>query len=255
MKNFKKKRPETSIILPNYNSSKYMEKTIKSILNQSYENWKLIIVDDHSDDKTKNILKTFHKNKRIKVFYLKKNKGAGYCRNLAISKSNTDFLAFIDSDDIWEKNKLKSQINFMKKNNYSFTYTYYKTFSNIRNNVNLIRAPNKFTFKKFITNTSIGTSTMIIRSSIAKNLKFINTKICEDYFYKCQLLKKIKVAHCYPFFLTKYQIRKDSLQSKKIRNLLWMWNINKNYNKFNFFKNLYSIFFISLNSLKKYGFK
>ena len=108
MKSFKKK-PETSIILPNYNSSEYIEKTIKSILNQSYENWKLIIVDDHSDDKTKNILKTFHKNKRIKVFYLKKNKGAGYCRNLAISKSNTDFLAFIDSDDIWEKNKLKSQ--------------------------------------------------------------------------------------------------------------------------------------------------
>ena len=255
MKSFKKKKSEISIILPNYNSSEYIEKTIKSILNQSYDNWKLIIVDDHSDDKTKNILKTFHKNKKIKFFYLKKNKGAAYCRNLAISKSNADFLAFIDSDDIWEKNKLKSQINFMKKNNYSFTYTYYKTFSNIRNNVNLIRTPNKFTFEKFITNTSIGTSTMIVKSSIAKNLKFINTKICEDYFYKCQLLKKIKVAHCYPFFLTKYQIRKDSLQSKKIRNLLWMWNINKNYNKFNFFKNLYSIFFISLNSLKKYGFK
>ncbi|MEK9544947.1 MAG: hypothetical protein VWZ84_02650, partial [Pelagibacteraceae bacterium] len=120
---------------------------------------------------------------------------------------------------------------------------------------NLIRTPNKFTFKKFITNTSIGTSTMIVKSSIAKNLKFINTKICEDYFYKCQLLKKIKVAHCYPFFLTKYQIRKDSLQSKKIRNLLWMWNINKNYNKFNFFENLISLFLISLNSIKKYGFK
>jgi teichuronic acid biosynthesis glycosyltransferase TuaG len=246
---------ETSIILPNFNSSATILSTIKSITNQTYKNWKLIIVDDYSDDKTKNILKKIKKNSKVKIFYLKKRRGPGYCRNFAIKKSKSSFIAFIDSDDLWEKNKLKSQINFMKKNNYSFTYTYYKTFSNIRNNVNLIRPPKKFTFKKFITNTSIGTSTMIIKSSIAKSFKFINTKICEDYFYKCQLLKKIKVAYCYPFFLTKYQIRENSLQSKKVRNLLWMWKINKKYNKFNFFKNLYSIFFISLNSLKKYGFK
>ena len=246
---------DISIILPNYNSEKTIEKTINSIKKQTYKNWKLIIVDDNSNQLTQKILNKFKKHKKIKIYKLKKNMGAGYCRNYAIKKSNSNYLAFIDSDDLWEKNKLKSQINFMKKNNYSFTYTYYRTFSNISNNINLVCPPNKFTFKSFITNTSIGTSTMIIKSSIAKNLKFINTKICEDYFYKCQLLKKIKVGHCYPFFLTKYQIRKDSLQSKKIRNLLWMWNINKNYNKFNFFKNLYSIFFISLNSLKKYGFK
>jgi len=246
---------DISIILPNYNSEKTIEKTINSIKKQTYKNWKLIIVDDNSNQLTQKILNKFKKHKKIKIYKLKKNMRAGYCRNYAIKKSNSNYLAFIDSDDLWKKNKLKFQINFMKKNNYSFTYTYYKTFSNIKNNVNLIRTPNKFTFEKFITNTSIGTSTMIIKSSVAKNLKFINTKICEDYFYKCQLLKKIKVAHCYPFFLTKYQIRKDSMQSKKIRNLLWMWKINKNYNKFNFFKNLYSIFFISLNSIKKYGFK
>jgi len=107
----------------------------------------------------------------------------------------------------------------------------------------------------FVKNTSIATSTMIVRRLIAGKIKFLNTKICEDYYYKCQLLKKIGNAYCYPACLTEYQIRKDSLQSNRIRNLYWIWKINKSFNRFNFLKNLISIFFISLNSLKKYGFR
>ena len=77
---------------------------------------------------TKNILKKISKNKNIKVFFLNKNRGAGFCRNFAIKKSNSPYIAFIDSDDIWKKDKLKKQISFMKKNNFSFSYTDYKTF-------------------------------------------------------------------------------------------------------------------------------
>ena len=195
---------KVAIILPNYNSEKSLKKTLKSIYNQTYKNWKLYIVDDHSNYETVKILKKI-KNKKVKIFFLKKNKGAGFCRNLAIKNSKSHFLAFIDSDDVWEKNKLKSQINFMLKNNYNFTYTNYKTFSPESKKVNFISPPYKFTFEDFIKNTSIGTSTMLIKSTIVKNLRFINTKICEDYFYKCKLLKKVKLAYCFPFFLTKYQ--------------------------------------------------
>ena len=248
-------KPSISIILPNFNSHLNLKKTLNSIINQTYKNWNLIIVDDCSDKKTLKILNNFKNKIKFKIIFLKKNKGAGFCRNLALKKVTGKYIAFIDSDDYWEKNKLKSQINFMEKNNYAFTYTYYKTFSKNSYKKNMINSPKQFTYDQFTKNTSIGTSTMIVKSSIAKNLRFINTPICEDYFYKCQLLKKIKVAHCFPFFLTNYQIRNNSLQSNKIRNLFWMWKINKNYNKFNFFKNLYSIIFISLNSLKKYGFK
>ena len=123
-----KKEPKVSIILPNYNSSKTIIATINSILKQTYRNWELIIVDDYSDKKTKNILTKFKREKKIKIFYNKKNIGAGQCRNIAIKKSNSYYLAFIDSDDLWEENKLKMQINFMRNNNYSFTYTHYKTF-------------------------------------------------------------------------------------------------------------------------------
>jgi teichuronic acid biosynthesis glycosyltransferase TuaG len=112
-----KKEPSVSIILPNYNSSKTIEASINSILQQSYKNWKLIIVDDYSDAKTKMTLTKYKKIKKIKILYLKKNMGAGYCRNIAIKKSNSHYLAFIDSDDLWKKNKLKKQINFMQNNN------------------------------------------------------------------------------------------------------------------------------------------
>jgi len=252
---FKKKELKVSIILPNYNSSKTIKETISSILNQTYKNWELIIVDDNSDKITKSILFKYKKLNKIKILYLKKNKGAAYCRNLAIKKSKSYYVAFIDSDDLWQKNKLNLQINFMQKNNYFFTYTNYKTFK-INNPIKkTILAPSKFNFNSFVKNTSIATSTMIVKRSIAGKIKFSNTKICEDYYYKCQLLKKIANAYCYPGCLTEYQIRKDSLQSNRIRNLYWIWKINKSLNRFDILKNLISIFLISFNSLKKYGFR
>ena len=100
MENKKKEKTKIDIILPNYNSSQFIIGTIKSILNQTYKNWKLIIVDDFSDAKTKNILKKISKRKKIKVFFLNKNHGAGFCRNFALKKSNSPYVAFIDSDDI-----------------------------------------------------------------------------------------------------------------------------------------------------------
>ena len=87
MANKKKEKIKVDIILPNYNSSNYIIKTVNSILNQSYKNWKLIIVDDFSDTKTKNILRKISKRKNIKVFFLSKNHGAGFCRNFGIKKS------------------------------------------------------------------------------------------------------------------------------------------------------------------------
>ena len=128
MENKKKEKTKIDIILPNYNSSQFIIRTINSILNQTYKSWKLIIVDDFSNKETQDILKKFSKKNKIKVYWSNKNRGAGYCRNYAIKKSNSPYLAFIDSDDVWKKDKLKKQINFMKKNNCSFSYTNYETF-------------------------------------------------------------------------------------------------------------------------------
>ncbi len=249
MANKKKEKIEVDIILPNYNSSNYIIKTVNSILNQSYKNWKLIIVDDFSDEKTIKILKKNFINKNIKIYFLKKNRGAGFCRNYAIKKSSSPYLAFIDSDDIWEREKLKKQINFMKKNNYSFSYTDYVTFGDKNRK---IKTPKKINFSNFIKNTAIATSTMIVKRDKIKNIKFTNSKICEDYYFKCKLLKKVKFAYCLKKNLTKYRVRKNSLQSSNLQNIYWIYKINREYNKLNFIDNIISLLNISFNSLKKY---
>ena len=156
-----------------------------------------------------------------------------------------------------KKKKLSKQISFMVKNKYFFTYTNYQPFGSEKkqNNLREIKSRKYFTFEKFIRNTSIATSTMIIKKSLIGNVKFSNTKICEDYFFKCQILKQVKYAYCLSENLMRYRIRKNSLQSNKIRNFYWIWYINKNYNRLNFVKNLISTFCISINSIKKYGFK
>ena len=245
------------VVLPNYNSAPFLSETVNSVINQTFKNWKLIIIDDNSNIETQKILENYTSYPNINIIRLKKNKKAGFCRNLAIRNSKSDYIAFIDSDDIWEKEKLSKQLNFMIKNEYYFTYTNYSSFKSQgkQNKLREIKPEKFFTFKKFIKDTSIATSTMIVKKSLIGNTKFSNTKICEDYFFKCQILKKIKYAYCLTENLTKYRIRKNSLQSNKIRNLYWIWYINKNYNKLNFFNNLLSLLCISINSLKKYGFK
>jgi teichuronic acid biosynthesis glycosyltransferase TuaG len=245
------------IILPNYNSSEFLSETINSILNQTFVNWKLIIIDDNSNEATKNILKRFNQKKNIEIIWLKKNKKAGFCRNLGMRCSKSDYIAFIDSDDIWEKEKLSKQLNFMIKHKYNFTYTNYSSFrsSETKKYNKEIKTKKIFNFDTFTKNTSIATSTMIIKRSLLGNIKFSKTKICEDYFFKCQILKKAHNAYCLEDNLMKYRVRKDSLQSNKIKNLYWIWYINKNYNKFNILKNIMSIFCISINSIKKYGIK
>ena len=93
--------PKVSIIMPNFNSDKYLNKTIKSVLGQNFKDWELIIVDDKSNSKTIDILKSFKSFKKIKIIFLKTKKGTAFCRNLALQKAKGSYIAFLDSDDIW----------------------------------------------------------------------------------------------------------------------------------------------------------
>ena len=245
------------IILPTYNCEKYIEETINSIIGQSFESWRLVIIDDKSNDSTLNLIEKYLSDQRISLKKLKKNKGPGFCRNLALRYSNSKYVAFIDSDDIWKKNKLKKQIEFMDNIGSDFTYTDFTVFREVRGIKTLkeINLPKSFTYNLFVKKTSICTSSMIIKRKKIGLTKFLNTKICEDYFFKCRLLKSCKIATNLGENLTLYRISKNSLQSNKFRNLYWVWYINKKYNKMNILNNVLSVFLISINSLKKYGSK
>jgi glycosyltransferase involved in cell wall biosynthesis len=116
-----------SIITPSYNSAKFIGKTIESVLDQIYQNWEMIIVDDVSPDNSNEIIEEYcKKDTRIKLIKLEQNSGAAVARNRAIKESKGRYIAFLDADDMWKPEKLEKQIEFMRKNNYAFTYTAYE---------------------------------------------------------------------------------------------------------------------------------
>ncbi|MDE7256747.1 MAG: glycosyltransferase, partial [Clostridia bacterium] len=115
-----------SIIMPNYNCEKYIGETVESVLNQTYTNWELLIVDDCSADNSLEIIKGFaEKDARIKVFVNEKSSGAAASRNRAIREAGGKWIAFLDSDDLWTADKLEKQIKFMEDNGYHFSCTDY----------------------------------------------------------------------------------------------------------------------------------
>ena len=182
---------KVDIILPNYNSDSSLHETIDSVLNQAFKNWRLIIVDDNSNLNNKELLNKYSNHPKIEIIWLKKNKGPGFCRNIAMRYSKSDFMAFIDSDDIWYKDKLFKQLNFMLKNNLEFTYTNYLPFKT-KNNLfekhyymNQVTPPKKFNFDTYIKNTSISTATMIIKNTLILAIVF-------GYLYFYRTITKTK---------------------------------------------------------------
>ena len=114
-----------SIIMPSYNTASFIEETIQSVLNQTYTNWELIIVDDCSTDNTNEVVDTI---KDCRIHYLKneKNSGAAISRNKALREAKGQWIAYLDSDDLWMPEKLEKQIKFMEENGYVFSYTNYE---------------------------------------------------------------------------------------------------------------------------------
>ena len=243
------------IIIPNYNKSQYLEECINSVVSQTFKNWKLYIVDDFSTDNSLQVIDKYNTVNNINIIKLKKNKGPAFCRNLGVRISSSPYISFLDSDDLWVKNKLEKQITFMTKNKFSFTFSDYYWFKNINSkDYKSTQISNSLSFRKFLNNSSINSSTMILKRDIIKNTRFKNVNH-EDYLFKCDILRSGVVAYKINDKLAYYRIIKTSRSSNKFVNLFYLWKINSKYNKLNFFKNLISVMSISLNSLKKYGFK
>jgi len=163
------KKELVSIITANYNAQKFIADTIESVLVQTYKNWEMIIVDDCSSDDS-----YMQQDKRIKLIELKNNSGAAIARNQAIEKAQGRYIAFLDSDDIWEKEKLKEQLLFMQKHNYAFTYTNYNLIDeNNKRYGNTFYAKPNSTYNDLLKTCSIGCLTVIYTGLwfMVKNIK------------------------------------------------------------------------------------
>ncbi len=243
------------IIIPNFNKAKYLSQCLNSIISQTYKNWKIYLIDDNSNDNSKEILSKYQNIENIKIFNLEENKGPAYCRNLGIQKSNSELIAFLDSDDYWPEDKLEKQIKNMLSNNCNFTYTdYYFFFDDNFKEKKMTDLPSQYNYDTFLKHSSMSTSSIIIKREILNNIQFEKVNH-EDYLFKCDLLRKGEVAYKIKETYVFYRINKNNRSSNKIKNIINLWRINKEKNNLKFFNNLKSIFFIALNSFKKYGWK
>ncbi len=237
-------KPLVSIITPVYNGEKDIDNTIESVINQTFKDFEMIIVDDMSTDNTANIVEKYQKNdNRIKYFLLEEKGGASAARNLAIKKASGKYIAFLDGDDLWYPEKLEKQINFMVKNNYFFTYTDYEYIDEKGNKLNIVRkCPPKMSYHRMLLGDSVGCLTVIYDANEVGKISIPSLRKRNDYALWCVILKKIKYGYKYDEILSCYRKgeNNNSLSSgSKIRLLKYHYQVHRRINKFNPIKSLY----------------
>ena len=238
--------------MPVYNSLSFLKETIESVKSQTYKNWELIIIDDNSTDGSRDYLINNYKfEKKIKIFLNKKNYGPGYSRNKAIQKSSGNFLAFLDSDDLWIETKLSEQLKFLikKKLNLCHTNVLYK-----KKNIFYKRKftiPKILGYQNLLYNNYVTTSAVMIRKTKYLDLKF-NSCGYDDYVCWLDLTKKNNKFFLLEKYLTIYRLRNGSVSNNKFRSLKWIFNIYYNINNISLPKSLiYCLTNIFINIYKK----
>ncbi len=230
-----------SIITPVYNSAKFLESTIDSVLAQTYTNWEHILVDDCSTDDSADIIKRYRaRDSRIVYIKLAKNSGAGIARNTAIKAAKGDYIAFLDSDDQWYRQKLERQLHFMRKNDYNFTFTDYDILIDDNEKTNItIQSGAKVTYKRALYNNPIGCLTVIYNVKFFGKQYFPNVLKCEDYALWLRLLSKTDgygLNEC----LSSYRKRSDSVSANKFDLIQYVWHIYRKVAKLSM---IYSFFY------------
>lgn len=240
-----------SIVVPYYQCKDYIFQSVNSVINQTYKNWELIIIDDENSKSSESLLnKIKGKNKNIKIFPTKSNVGVGQARNLGIKKSKGKFIAFLDSDDYWHKNKIEKQIIFLEKTNVDICYTGYSAFYNNKI-VYRPATPLFMNYYNFSKECPICCSSVLIKKKILNKFKFKNYKNKEDYELWLRITKKKINFFGINEYLTFYRIRKDSLSSFHLSKIINAFKIYKKYYGFNLFFIFFCITRLYINALKK----
>ncbi|WP_312258242.1 glycosyltransferase family 2 protein [Romboutsia ilealis] len=245
--------PLVSIITPVYNAERFLSDTIKSVQNQTYKNWEILLIDDCSKDNSAQIIKEFQKyDNRIKYIKLKKNSGASVSRNEGIRNAKGRFIAFVDSDDIWKPEKLEIQIKYMLKENLGFTFTSYRYMKENGELTNKIaKAPSKINYNGLLKNTIIGCSTVVIDKDIVDYFEMPLVRRGQDTATWLQILRKEKYAYGIEQDLVNYRLVGESLSSNKIIALKRTWNTYRNVEKLGLLKSSYVFCFYVFNAIKK----
>lgn len=206
-----------SIIMPYYNAEKYIHETVDSIINQTYENWELIIVDDCSPDpNTVSVLHSLSvKDSRIKVLKTSQNGGAGVARNVGIDYAKGNYLAFCDSDDWWYPTKLDEQLTFMMKNKYLITCTWYEDANENLNSYYTMKQKSKQSYRDLLSGCNIGTPGVMINTDSLGKIHMPSLRRAEDWGLWMLYLRTTEYIYTYPKALWKYRHIPGSETSNK----------------------------------------
>ena len=184
-----------SIIMPSYNTAAFIAESIQSVLQQSFPNWELLIVDDCSTDDTDRVVEPFLSDARIHYFKNKTNSGAAVSRNRALCQAKGRWIAFLDSDDLWMPDKLEKQIGFMKRHDYHFSYTNYSEIDSAGNrNGVTVTGPKRITKTGFFNYCWPGCLTVMYDADAVGLIQITDIKKNNDY---AMWLKVCRKADCY----------------------------------------------------------
>ena len=211
--------PLVSVVMPAYNCEKYIVEAIKSVLAQTYENWELLVLDDWSKDNTLQIIKQFsQKDSRIKVIPNGKNMGVSATRNRGIEFASGDWIAFLDSDDMWKPSKLEKQLKVADNNSAEFIFTGV-SYINEKSEPfkGTFEVPEKVTYKKLRYQNVISCSSVLVKKKYFENIKMEKDEMHEDYAVWLRILKLGVIAYGVNEPLLIYRISRNSKSGNKIK--------------------------------------
>lgn len=242
-----------SVIMPYYKKRDFIHESIESILKQTYKDFEIIIIYDDENIHDYSFVKDFEKkDKRIKVIKNLKNIGAGLSRNVGIDKSNNEFIAFLDCDDVWKQDKLEFQLNFMKEKNIDISFTAYDIVDKNRNIIKTREAKNCLEFKDLIRSCDIGLSTVVIKKSLLnKKYRFPSIVTKEDYVLWLELSKRNVKFYGINKSLTQWKKLNNSLSSNFIQKVKDGFVVYNKYMKYDIFTSTYYLLRLSFNFLLK----
>jgi glycosyltransferase involved in cell wall biosynthesis len=225
-----------SVIIPTYNSEKFIIDTIQSVQNQSYKNWEVILVDDCSTDKTVAIILVMIQNdSRIKLLQLEKNYGTGIARNKGVSNANGRYISFLDADDLWAPSKLKKQIDFLTNNDVPFTFSFYDCIDEEGKSLEKrVEAPLNLSYRQLFFCNYIGNLTGIYDVSSFGKISISSIRKRQDWMLWLTILKEIKRARPVPESLAFYRVRKNSISTSKFNLIKYNFAVYRRFHGLSF---------------------
>ena len=244
--------PEISIITPCYNSEKFIQATIQSVLEQTFENWEWIIVDDCSRDNSVELIRQ-HQDQRITLIALNENVGAAQARNIAVEKARGRFLTFLDSDDVWLPKFLETAVNYLKNNQEELVYASYKRFDEDLNPLlEDFIAEDKITYKRLLFNCPIPMLTAMYDTQRIGKIPIPEVDMREDYAMWLNVLREIPQARAITEPLAIYRIRQSSYSRNKFLILRKQFMVYYKFLKLSLPQSTYYTVHWIMNGLKKY---